>query len=155
MAWPINVSERPSPYISAVSINLIPSERPVRSASSSAASGCLPCARFAEPWPSAGTTVPLGNFTVGVAARADAPGSATIIVPTEESDAPSVTQSPLNSRRFSNCLFVRRSRIAITMPIAQQTASKNYPAVYRNPETPREGHYDLERNIRLFEEPNR
>jgi PAS domain-containing protein len=35
-----------------VSINVIPSERPARSASSSAASGRLPCARFAEPWPS-------------------------------------------------------------------------------------------------------
>src|SRR5258707_11888519 len=85
-----------SPYISAVSINIIPSERPVRSASSSAASGCLPCARFAEPWPSAATIVPSGNFTVGVAARVDALDSAPIIVPTEESDERSVPPRPLN-----------------------------------------------------------
>src|SRR5271167_471556 len=94
----------------AVSINVIPSERPVRSASSSAASGRLPCARFAEPWPSAGTIVPSGNFTIGVAARADALDSATIVVPTEKNDEPSATQSPLNSRRFSNCLFILHSQ---------------------------------------------
>src|SRR5215469_13966927 len=136
MRRPINFSERPSPYISAVSINLIPSERPVRSASSSAASGCLPCARFAEPWPSAGTTVPSGNFTVGVAARADALGSPTIIVPTAERDAPSVIQSPLNWRRFSNCVFIRRFRIAITKPIAQQTASETIRPCPLDPEMP-------------------
>jgi hypothetical protein len=37
------------------------------------------------------------------------------------------------------------------MPIALSNCIKNYPSVYRNPETLREGRYDLERNIRLFE----
>jgi hypothetical protein len=41
------------------------------------------------------------------------------------------------------------------MPIALSTCIKNNPAVYRNPEALREGRYDLERNIRLFEEANR
>ena len=60
----INSSERPLLYPSAVSINVIPSERPVRSASSSPASGCLPSPRCQEPCPSAGTTVPSWNFTL-------------------------------------------------------------------------------------------
>src|SRR3974390_3082940 len=61
MARPINSSE---PYDSSVSISVMPREIPVRSACSSSASGCLPFARPAEPWPNAGTTVPSGSFTV-------------------------------------------------------------------------------------------
>jgi hypothetical protein len=38
------------------------------------------------------------------------------------------------------------------MPIALINCTKIYPAAYRNPETLREDRYDLERNIRLFEE---
>jgi hypothetical protein len=41
------------------------------------------------------------------------------------------------------------------MPIAPNTCVKNYPAVYRNPETLCEGCHDLARNIRLFEAANR
>src|SRR6266566_10161170 len=81
----------------------MPSERPVRSASSSAAFGCRPSARRAEPWPSAGTTVPSRKLTVRSALLEVAPGAASI------ADAPdgvinelSATQSPVNSRRFSN-----------------------------------------------------
>src|SRR5215813_6514109 len=107
---PMNSSE---PYTSAVSISVIPSERPVRSASSSSASGCLPFARPAEPWPNAETTVPSRNFTVCpapveatplAASRADAPDEVT--------NELSATQSPLNSRRFSGLVslpFTMRS----------------------------------------------
>src|SRR5262249_600642 len=83
-------------------ISVIPSERPVRNASSSSAAGCLPCPIRAEPWPIAGTTVASRNLTVWTvpfkatavaASRANAPDDAT-----NEHSAP---QSPLNSRRFS------------------------------------------------------
>src|SRR5204863_5551703 len=101
------------PYISAVSISVIPSERPVRSACSSSACGCLPFPRPAEPCPNAGTTVPSRNFAVRpapveptslAASRADTPDEVT--------NELSTTQSPLNSRRFSSLVslpFTMRS----------------------------------------------
>src|SRR5262249_59896975 len=82
--------------------------RPVRSASSSVACGCLPSPRCQEPWPNAGTTVPSRNrtvrpasfgFTPASAWRGDAPDSAAI-APTV-----SVVQSRLNSRRLGGRLF--------------------------------------------------
>ena len=51
-----------------------------------------------EPWPSAGTMVPSGNFTVRpAAADIDVLDSAAVIAP--------AAQSPVNSRRLSNGLF--------------------------------------------------
>src|SRR5215469_7172165 len=91
----------------------MPSERPVRNASSSSAAGCLPCPIRAEPWPIAATIVPSRNLTVWAveatavaASRANAPDDAT-----NEHSAP---QSPLNSRRFS-ALFTTPSVPLLTM----------------------------------------
>ena len=65
--------------------------------------------------PIAGTIVPSRNFTVrlapfegvpGAAAKAEALDSAAIVVLTVGSDEPSAAQSPLNSRRLSNCFFI-------------------------------------------------
>src|SRR5215468_2511770 len=84
----------------------MPSDRPVRSVSSSTAAGCLPCPRCHEPWPSAGTTVPPRNFTKRpatfesvpvAAAKADAPDSPVNIALTAGNDEPSAAQSPPNS----------------------------------------------------------
>src|SRR5215472_15273198 len=101
------------PYTSAVSISVIPSERPVRSASSSSACGCLPFPSPAEPWPNAGMTVPSRNFTVRpapgeAASRADAPVANEL----------SATQSPLNSRRFS-------SLVSLLEPISKSPEEDN------------------------------
>src|SRR6266436_3367524 len=104
IARPMNSSE---PYISAVSISVIPSERPVRSASSSSATGCLPFPRPAEPWPSAGTMVPSRNLTVRPAPVEAAPVAASRAnAPDEVTNEPSAAQSPLNSRRFSSLVFL-------------------------------------------------
>src|SRR5215469_6949865 len=81
----------------------MPSERPVRNASSSSAAGCLPCPRRAEPWPNAGTTAPVGNFTVRLAPLEAVPVAGSTADASEDATKePSATQSPLNSRRFSN-----------------------------------------------------
>ena len=53
----------------------MPSDMPVRSASSSCEAGCRPPARPAEPWPKAGTKLPSGNLTVGT------PGCALALAP--------------------------------------------------------------------------
>src|SRR5215469_1600439 len=90
------------PYISAVSISVIPSERPVRSASSSSARGRLSFPRPAEPWPNAGTTVPSRNLTVRLVPVDSAPVASRADAPDEVTNELSTTQSPLNSRRFSS-----------------------------------------------------
>jgi hypothetical protein len=55
--------------------------------------------------PSWNLTVRPALFDAGVvAAKADVPDGATIIALTAGSDKPSAAQSPLNSRRSSNCL---------------------------------------------------
>jgi hypothetical protein len=101
-------------YVRAISV--IPSERPVRNASSSSAAGCLPCPRPAEPWPIAGTMVPSRNVTVRVApveavaaSRADAPDDEV----THELNA---TQSPLNSRRQQSRIFALHETPFFTSP---------------------------------------
>ena len=113
-------SEWPLLYTSAVSINVIPNEIPVRSASSSKVPGCLPSPRCQDPWPNAGTMVPSGNLTVRpasfevrvvAASRVDASDKAAI-APTARSDEPSAVQSPLNLRRFSCWLF--KSSLVVT-----------------------------------------
>jgi hypothetical protein len=78
---------------------------PVRSASSSAALGCLPFPRPAEPWPNAGTALPSRNVTVRLTSVEDIPPSASSpAAPDAATNEPSVKQSPLNSRRFSGVL---------------------------------------------------
>ena len=66
IARPISRSLAPSPYISAVSMSVIPRSRPVCSASISTASGCRPCPRCHVPMPRAGIVSPEGNGTVGI-----------------------------------------------------------------------------------------
>src|SRR5215831_18201560 len=61
---------------------------------------------------------------MGAAARADVPDSAEIVVPTEKNDEPNATQRPLNSRRFSNCLFILHSRRRSTGPTDQATCGE-------------------------------
>src|SRR5215475_4628836 len=95
----------------------MPSDRPVRSASSSSASGCLPCPICQEPWPNAGTTAPVGNFTVRLAPVEAAPlAGSTADASDDVTKEPSATQSPLNSRRFSNRIFTAYT-IQSTAPI--------------------------------------
>ena len=95
----------------------MPSERPVRSASSSSAAGCLPCPRCQEPWPNAGTTAPVGNFTVRLAPLEAAPLAGwTADASDDTTQEPSATQSPLNSRRFTNRIFAHYT-IPPTAPI--------------------------------------
>jgi hypothetical protein len=53
----------------------MPSDMPVRSASSSCEAGRRPPARPAEPWPRAGTKLSSGNLTVGT------PGCALALAP--------------------------------------------------------------------------
>ena len=91
----------------------MPSDSPVRSASSSIVSGCLPCARCQVPWPNAGTTLPSPNVTVRASlfgsapsARAGMPGTDASIALTPGSDSPSPAQRRLNSRRRHSFLFV-------------------------------------------------
>jgi hypothetical protein len=94
------------------------SERPVRSASSSSAAGCLPCPRCQEPWPNAGTTAPVGNFTVRLAPLDAGPlASSTADASDDATKEPTATQSPLNSRRFSNRILTPYT-IPSTAPIA-------------------------------------
>src|SRR6185369_3839680 len=96
IARPMNSSE---PYISAVSTSVIPSERPVRSASCSSACGRLPFPRLAEPWPRAGTTAPSRNLTVRFSAADAVPEAAP-----KAANEPTAAQSPLNSRRFKRSM---------------------------------------------------
>src|SRR5262249_2913204 len=84
-----------------VSISVIPSERPVRNASSSSAAECFPCPRCQEPWPIAGTLVPSRNLTVW-AVDTTAVAASRVNAPDKATNEPSATQSPLNSRRFNN-----------------------------------------------------
>src|SRR6516165_1887817 len=103
IARPINSSERPLLYPSAVSINVIPRESPVRSASSSTAAGCLPSPRCQEPWPIAGTTVPSRNLTVwAVPFEVPAVAASRAEARDEATNEPRAPQSPLNSRRLNN-----------------------------------------------------
>src|SRR6516162_1513767 len=96
----------------------MPSERPVRSASSSSAAGCFPCPRCQEPWPNAGTTAPVGNFTVRLARlEAASLAGSTADAYDDATQEPSATQSPLNSRRFTNRIFTHYT-IPSTAPIA-------------------------------------
>src|SRR4029077_14226396 len=104
---------------------------PVRSASSSTASGRLPCARPADPRPSAGTILPSRNFTVrlapfeaapGAAAKAEALDSAAIVVLMMGSGEPSAAQSPLNSRRLSNCFFISSNMARRPSPVQADAA---------------------------------
>src|SRR5215469_11854751 len=84
-------------------MRFIPSERPVRNASSSSAAGRLPRPIFAEPWPIAGTMVPSRNLTVRavpVEATAAAPSRAN--APDKVTNELSATQRSLNSRRLSD-----------------------------------------------------
>src|SRR5262249_15594327 len=74
--------------------------------------GCFPFPRPAEPWPSAGTTVPSRNFTVRPAPIGVAPVTASRANAHEVPTDPSAMHNPLNSRRFSNrisSLFIRPS----------------------------------------------
>src|ERR1700730_8270004 len=101
------------PYVSAVSISVIPSEMPVRRASPSPALGCLPFPRPAEPWPNAGTALPSRNVTVRLTSVEDIPPSASSPdAPDAATNEPSVKQSPLNSRQLSGVL----SSLGITAP---------------------------------------
>src|SRR3954470_16824341 len=66
MAWPTRVSDLPLPYISAVSMRVMPKSRPRwRAAISSARrEGLSPMRQV--PWPSAGSFSPEGRVTVGM-----------------------------------------------------------------------------------------
>jgi len=64
MTRPIISSEAPLPYISAVSIKVMPRDRPVRNAFSSSATGCRPWAKCQDPMPSAGALPPCGSPTI-------------------------------------------------------------------------------------------
>ena len=80
--------------------------------------GCFPCPRCQEPWPNAGTTAPVGNFTVRLARlEAASLAGSTADAPDDATQEPSATQSPLNSRRFSNRIFTHYT-IPSTAPIA-------------------------------------
>src|SRR5215472_10516527 len=65
---------------------------------------------------------------MGAAARADVPDIAAIVVPTEKNDEPNAAQRPLNSRRFSNCLFILHSRRRSTGPTDQATRERRFAA---------------------------
>ena len=78
--------------------------------------------------------VPSWNFTVRpapfeaapvAAARADALDSAAIIALTAGSDEPSAAQSPLNSRRLSNCLFISSIFIVRSFALCQSLQLKS------------------------------
>ena len=63
-ASPISVSAAPSPYISAVSMRVMPSSTPARSAAISPARRSARSPIIQVPWPSAGTLSPSGSDTV-------------------------------------------------------------------------------------------
>src|ERR1043166_1700279 len=64
IASPTTSSAPPSPYISAVSINVMPRSIPKRSAAISSSRVLFFSPIRQVPWPSAGTRVPLGSDTV-------------------------------------------------------------------------------------------
>src|SRR5581483_3610015 len=81
----------------------MPSEMPVRMASSSTFSGCLACPRCQAPWPTAGTVVPSGNRTV-CTIGSDAVPVAASRRPLRAGIANEAAQRALNWRRLSKSL---------------------------------------------------
>src|SRR5258708_1356100 len=67
MASPTSSSERPSPYISAVSMSVAPASRPRRSVAISSARSARWSPMFQAPRPKAGTCSPEGSATVFIA----------------------------------------------------------------------------------------